>query len=131
MIMTVMELAAKLGEAIKEDARITALNEARAAYESDTQIAQYMAEYNVQQKALSHQVSMPERDQVVINSIQNRIDELYELISNAPAFIALNEAQEAVNEFMNQVNAEITYHITGEQPCTHNCSTCGGCGHSH
>ncbi|MBE6575575.1 MAG: YlbF family regulator [Ruminococcaceae bacterium] len=129
--MTVMEIAALLGEAIKKDARIAALNEARAAYEADPQVAQYMAEYNVQQKALSHQVSMPERDQVVINSIQNRIDELYNLISEAPSFVALNEAQEAVNEFMNQVNAEITYHITGEQPCTHDCRTCGGCGHSH
>ena len=129
--MTVMEIAALLGEEIKKDPRIAALNEARAAYEADPQVAQYMAEYNVQQKALSHQVSMPERDQVVINSIQNRIDELYNLISEAPSFVALNEAQEAVNEFMNQVNAEITYHITGEQPCTHNCSTCGGCGHSH
>lgn len=129
--MTIMEIAAQLGEAIKDDARIKTLNRCREAYDNDATVAQYMTEYNVQQKALSDQYASAERDQVVIDQIQNRIDELYNLISTAPAFVALNAAQEAVNEFMNEVNEEITYHITGERPCTHDCSTCGGCGHSH
>ena len=129
--MTIMEIAAQLGEAIKEDARIKELNRCREAYDSDPTLAQYMAEYNVQQKALADQYAAEDRDQAVIVSIQHRIDELYELISNAPAFVALNEAQEAVNAFMAEVNAEISYHITGERPCTHDCSTCGGCGHAH
>lgn len=129
--MTVMELAAQLGEAIKEDDRIKTLNRCRAVYDNDPDLARYMTEYNVQQKALSDQFGAAERDQAVIESIQHRIDELYDLISTAPAFVALNAAQEAVNEFMNEVNEEITYHITGERPCTHDCSTCGGCGHSH
>ena len=47
------------------------------------------------------------------------------------SFLAVNEAQDAVNELMNAVNETITYNITGEQACTHDCSTCGGCGHSH
>ena len=34
------------------------------------------------------------------------------------------------NEFMNEVNGEITYQITGERPCAHDCSCCeGGCHH--
>lgn len=129
--MTIMEIAAQLGEAIKEDERMKTLNRCRAVYESDETLARYMTEYNVQQKALSDQFAAAERDQVVIDAIQHRIDELYELISTAPAYVALNAAQEAVNAFMNEVNGEITYHITGEHPCTHDCSTCGGCGHSH
>lgn len=129
--MTIMEIAAQLGEAIKEDDRIKTLNRCREVYENDEELARYMTEYNVQQKALSDQFGAAERDQVVIDSIQRRIDELYNLISTAPAFVALNAAQEAVNEFMNEVNEEITYHITGERPCTHDCSTCGGCGHAH
>ena len=28
---------------------------------------------------------------------------------------------------MQEVNAEITYNITGQRPCSHDCSTCGGC----
>ena len=129
--MTIMEIAAQLGEAIKEDARIKTLNRCREAYDNDPMLARYMTEYNVQQKALSDQFAAADRDQVVIDQIQHRIDELYNLISTAPVFVALNAAQEAVNEFMNEVNEEITYHITGERPCTHDCSTCGGCGHAH
>ena len=64
-----------------------------------------------------------------IEVIQKRIDELYNLITEDAAFIALNEAQAVVNELMNSVNTTITYNITGEMPssCTHDCSTCGGC----
>ena len=129
--MTIMEIAAQLGEAIKEDPRIKTLNRCREAYDNDPDLARYMTEYNVQQKALSDQFAAADRDQVVIDQIQHRIDELYNLISTASAFVALNAAQEAVNAFMNEVNEEITYHITGERPCTHDCSTCGGCGHAH
>jgi len=129
--MTIMEIAAQLGEAIKEDSRIKTLNRCREAYDNDADLAQYMTEYNVQQKALADQFAAADRDQIVIDQIQHRIDELYNLISTAPAFVALNAAQEAVNAFMNEVNEEITYHITGERPCTHDCSTCGGCGHAH
>lgn len=129
--MTILEIAAQLGEAIKEDARIKTLNRCREAYDNDPDLAQYMTEYNVQQKALADQFAAADRDQVVIDQIQHRIDELYNLISTAPVFVALNAAQEAVNAFMNEVNEEITYHITGERPCTHDCSTCGGCGHAH
>jgi cell fate (sporulation/competence/biofilm development) regulator YlbF (YheA/YmcA/DUF963 family) len=63
-----------------------------------------------------------------IEIIQRRIDELYHLIIETPAFVELNEAQEAVNAYMNEVNQTIMSRITGEEPgCTHNCATCKGC----
>jgi cell fate (sporulation/competence/biofilm development) regulator YmcA (YheA/YmcA/DUF963 family) len=64
-----------------------------------------------------------------MESIQNRINELYDQIMAAPVYVELLEAQEAVNELMNAVNNTITFAITGEMPsnCTHDCSTCGGC----
>ena len=43
--------------------------------------------------------------------------------------VAFTKAQDVVNAFMAEVNGEITYQITGERPCTHDCSTCGGCHH--
>ena len=127
--MTIMEIAAQLGEAIKEDARIKELNRCREAYDNDPELAKYMLEYNVQQKALSDQYASADRDQAIIVSIQHRIDELYDLIVNNEAFAELNRTQAVVNELMNSVNQTIMTQITGEEPsgCTHNCSTCGGC----
>ena len=86
--MTIMEIAAQLGEAIKEDSRIKTLNRCREAYDNDADLAQYMTEYNVQQKALADQFAAADRDQVVIDQIQHRIDELYNLISTAPNVLA-------------------------------------------
>ena len=90
-----------------------------------------MVEYEVQQKALQGEITKDERDTLFIETIQRRIDKLYNDIMSHAVFVELNEAQAEVNELMNAVNNTITYNITGEQPsCTHNCSTCGGgCAH--
>lgn len=129
--MTVFELAAELGKALKEDAKLVRLADAKKAYEGDKVLQKYMVEYEVQQKALQVELVKEERDTLFIDVIQKRIDELYKLIMEHPVFVELNEAQAEVNELMNAVNNAISYEITGELPsCTHNCSTCGGsCAH--
>ena len=124
----IMELAAQLGDALKNDERLVRLENARKAYENDPVLRKYMVEYEVQQKAMQNEVTKEEKDMHFIEIIQHRIDELYHLIIESPAFVELNEAQEAVNAYMNEVNQTIMSRITGEEPgCTHNCATCKGC----
>ena len=127
--MEIFELAAELGKKLKEDPRLVALEEAKVAYEKDPQLQKYMLEYDVQQKAMQREVAKPDRDMLFIETIQKRIDDLYKLITENPAFAELNRTQAEVNDLMNRVNQTIMTKITGEQPsgCTHNCSTCGGC----
>ncbi len=127
--MEIFELAAELGKKLKDDKRLLELEAAKKAYEDDTQLQKYMVEYDVQQRAMQNEVSKSERDMDMIGVIQKRIDELYRLIANHPAFIELNRTQSEVNELMNAVNQTIMTQITGEEPsnCTHNCSTCKGC----
>ena len=130
--MTIFELAAELGKALKNDEKLVRLADAKKAYEGDKVLQKYMVEYEVQQKALQVELTKEERDTLFIDVIQKRIDELYKLIMEHPVFIELNEAQAEVNELMNAVNNTISFEITGELPnsCTHNCSTCGGaCAH--
>ena len=127
--MEIFELAAELGKKLKDDPRLVALEEAKAAYEKDPQLQKYMLEYDVQQMAMQREVAKPERDMLFIETIQKRIDDLYKLITENPAFAELNRTQAEVNDLMNRVNQTIMTQITGEEPggCTHNCSTCGGC----
>ena len=127
--MGIFELAAELGKALKEDEKLVKLEEAKKAYDESKTLQKNLVEFEVQQKALQQEIAKEERDTVFIEVIQKRIDELYNLIIDDPAFVALNKAQEDVNELMNAVNTTITYNITGEMPssCTHDCSTCGGC----
>lgn len=125
--MGIFELAAELGKALKADERLVKLDEAKKAYEADVELKKFMIEYEVQQKALQTEITREERDTMLIDAIQARIDELYKIIMEHPVFIQLNEVQAEVNELMNAVNSTITFHITGEKPsCSGSCSTCGG-----
>ena len=127
--MEIFEIAQLLGKTLKEDDRLKRLEAAKKQYEESPELGKMMVEYEVQQKALENEVVKPEKDTHFIDIIQNRINELYQGITNHPAFVELNEAQNVVNELMNSVNQTIMFNITGEVPssCTHNCSTCGGC----
>lgn len=129
--MEIFDLAAALGEALKNDERLIRLAAAKEAYGSDGDLQKKLVEYEVQQKALQMEITREERDTLFVDTIQKRIDVLYREIMEHPVFAELNEAQAEVNELMNAVNNTITFHITGEQPsCTHDCSTCGGgCAH--
>ena len=125
----IFDLAAALGKALKEDDKLIRLENAKKAYEADGDLQKMMVEYEVQQKALQGEITREERDTLFIDTIQKRINLLYDQIMSHPVFAELNEAQADVNELMNAVNNTITFHITGEQPsaCTHDCSSCGGC----
>lgn len=125
----VFELAATLGRALKADDRLQQFDAAKKAYDADPQLKAYLTEYEVQQKAMQSEMSKPEQDTHLLAMIRERIDVLYRLINENPAFAELNRTQQAVNDLMNRVNQTIMYEITGEAPsaCTHDCSTCGGC----
>ena len=129
--MEIFELAAKLGQALKADDRLRALEAAKQVYENDTDLLRLRKEYEVNQTLLAGEIAKSEgKDLHLIETVQTHIDELYRAISEHPAYVELIRAQKAVNDLMARVNAAIDYEITGELPagnCTHDCSTCGGC----
>ena len=126
---TIFELAAELGRTLKDDARIIALNAARDAFEADENVKTLMTEYEVQQNAIHEEAMKEDRSEDVLNAIQDRIEAIYNQITESESYKALESAQNEVNALMEAVNNTITFNITGEEPssCTHNCSTCGGC----
>lgn len=127
--MDIFEMAAALGDALKQDEKLVALEAARKNYMEDRQLQALVVEYEVQQTAMQKEASRGEDyDTHLIDMIQNRINELYEAITKNETYLALERAQEEVNALMNKINGIITTHITGQEPgCTHNCATCGGC----
>ncbi len=131
--MEIMELAAKLGQAIKADERIAKMNDAREAYEKDEKIGELMAEYAAQQNALAEAYQLDPADTAVVSAIEGRLQAIVTEVTTNASFMALNAAQEEVNKLMQEVNEEIEFQITGQRPsCTHDCSTCGGgCSHNH
>ncbi len=125
--MTIFELASELGKTIKEDERMIRMTKAKEAYESSEKISKLMMEYGIQQQALTTMGDGENIDTETVSKIQERINEIYAEITQDPLFKELDEAQAAVNELMNSVNNTIMFNITGETPCTHDCSSCSGC----
>ena len=128
----IMELAAQLGQVIKEDERIAKMNEAREAYEKDEKIQGLMMEYAAQQNALAEAYKLDANDTNVISAIEGRLQAIVAEVTASDVFVNLNNAQEEVSKLMEEVNGEIEYQITGHRPCSHDCSSCGAdCGHHH
>ncbi len=125
--MSIYSLAAELGKAIKADERMIRMEKAKEAYESNERINQLLTEYGIQQQALTTMGDSTEIDTDALTRIQDRIDEIYAEITTDPVFVELDEAQADVNELMETVNNTIQFNATGKVPCTHDCSTCGGC----
>ena len=125
--MSIYSLAAELGKAIKEDERMIRMEKAKEAYEGSEKIANLMMEYGIQQQALTTMGDGEEIDTEAVTRIQDRIDEIYAEITTDPLFKELDDAQNEVNLLMESVNNTIMFNATGKTPCTHDCSTCGGC----
>jgi len=122
-----MEMAAELGKLIKQSDDYKRYEAADKAYDEDLDLLKLISEYNAQREAVEEEERKSEPDQTIIENIEKRIRELYTEITGNATFIAYNEAQNALNKIMQDVNNEITYQVTGQRPCTHDCSTCGGC----
>ena len=127
--MEIFELAAALGKKLKEDARIKRLDAAREAYEADEKIVNLSMEYAVQQQALQTEAVKEDKDESLIESLNSRVEEIYNEIVSLPAYVELEAAQNEVNDLMSSVNNTINAQMMGEEQsgCTHNCATCGGC----
>jgi cell fate (sporulation/competence/biofilm development) regulator YlbF (YheA/YmcA/DUF963 family) len=125
--MSIFELASELGRAIGQDERMIRMTKAKEAYESSEKIGNLMMEYGIQQQALTTMGDSEQIDTDALTRIQDRIDEIYAEITTDPTFKELDEAQNAVNALMETVNNTIMYNATGKTPCTHDCSSCGGC----
>ena len=127
----VFRLATELGQALKKDERLIRLEQAKAAYSSDTAVQSALTEYEADQQAIQNELVKPDKDMLLVDKLQARVDELYRTITSAPSFLEINQAQKEVNDLMNAVNNTISFTVTGEMPaCTHDCSSCGGGCHS-
>ena len=128
----IIELAHALGEEISKSAEIKNLEKAKAAFDSDADLQEKMREYDTERMLLGQEFAKDsDADQTVISNLKERLEELSRIITANANYAEFANAQKAMNDLMNSVNAEIKFCITGERPseCTHDCSTCKGCSH--
>ena len=128
----IIEIAHLLGEEIAKSDEIKNLEAAKDAYEKDFELQGKLSEYETERKLLGEEFSKDsdDIDQKAVADLRARIEELTKEICANEIYVNFANAQKAMNDLMQNVNDEIKFCITGERPthCTHDCSTCGGCG---
>lgn len=117
-----------LGALVRKDRRTAELNAAEEAYNNDPEMTRLVTEYNVQQSALAAAYAAEERDDDLIKQIEGRINEIYDAVTNNDLYADYLRAKSDYDEMYSQISAQLEFAITGRTPCTHDCSSCGGCG---
>ncbi|MCQ2353845.1 MAG: YlbF family regulator [Clostridia bacterium] len=124
--------ASEIGKSIKESDLMKAYEAAEAAYLADTELQNMIREYGVQQEALAQESAQSVPNAFLTETIEKRLQSLYDEITSRKSAADFFETQEKVRALLTEVNEAIMKEVTGEDPhahdgCTHDCSTCGGC----
>lgn len=127
------EVIAKLGELVKADERCMRIQSTISDYEHSEELTALIGEYNTQQNLLADAYNKPEGDRTASeefkSAVQARIDALYDQITTHPVYTAYVAAKNEFDALTQKIYAELQFVITGERPCSHDCSSCGGsCG---
>ena len=133
LILQMKEVLAKLGELVKADERRMRIQSTISDYEHSEELTALIGEYNTQQNLLADAYNKPEGDQTASeefkSAVQARIDALYDQITTHPVYTAYVAAKNEFDALTQEIYAELQFVITGERPCSHDCSSCGGsCG---
>ncbi len=127
--------ARELGKAIQEDARYKAYVKASEANEKDDALKANIETFNELRMKINDEIQKPEKDEVLLATLDNEIKTLYGEIMATPAMAAFNEAKQELDVLLNHVNAIISGSCDGKNPdeidevaaCGGSCSSCAGC----
>ncbi len=126
----ILTKARELGEAIVESEEFKTLKAAEEAQENDEGAMALLKSYNDERKALAEEISkgVPEERMAEIRKI---LEDRFEEVMSNPVIAEYSEAQQTFESIVSQMNAILTYYLTGEisASCGGNCAGCaGGCG---
>ena len=117
------------GTALKEADAVVEYTAAREAYMQDTEVTAAVNEYNVQRMLLEEQQIKPDADATLIESIEARVNKLYEKIMASVNMKRLAAAENQLNALLAEINKEIMGYIIPDsgESCGGDCHHCHGC----
>lgn len=132
--MEVIEIARKLGEALKESEEYKTYEQTRAALKSDVELSTKISEYNVQKSLAQSEAEKADKDEVLYDALTARCEILYKEITQNQLMKNYNKAQEDFEMLVTAVNMTIGSYIgsnsysNGEGEAHGGCAP-GGCAH--
>lgn len=135
--MNVIDKARELGKMIQADERYSAYCKAKEANDNDSELQQMISEFQMKRVELNSEMAKEDRSAERLTALDNEIKSLYGTIMANPNMAVYNEAKNAMDTMLNQINMVITYSANGEDPetcpteevhsCGGSCSSCSGC----
>ena len=132
--MDIIEMTRKLGAAIQEDDRYVNYRIARDANDNDQELQRQIGEFNLLRMRMNEEISRDEKDESKIGEINRQMKDCYADIMASEGMIRYNEAKEAFDMLMAQVNGIISMTVNGDDPetcdpsgCGGSCASCAGC----
>lgn len=132
----VITLARQLGHAIQDTEEYTTIMAAKASADADESLQALITEFNIKRVAINAEACKTDRDDETLKQLNAEMRSAYSDIMNNEHMKAYNDAKQSFDKVLQRVLAIVQQSADGEDPdttdfsadCTHDCSTCGGCG---
>jgi len=132
----VIALARQLGHAIQEEESYKNIMQAKTAADADETLQNLITEFNIKRVAINAEACKSDRDEETLKKLNSEMRTAYSDIMSNEHMKAYNDAKQVFDKLLQRVQAIIQNSADGEDPdttdfsedCTHDCSTCGGCG---
>lgn len=132
----VISIARQLGHAIQDTEEYNSIMAAKTAADADESLQALITEFNIKRVAINAEACKTDRDEETLKKLNEEMRTAYSDIMNNDHMKAYNDAKQAFDKVLQRVLAIVQQSADGEDPdttdfsedCTHDCSTCGGCG---
>ncbi len=126
----ILTKARELGQAIVDSEEYKALKAAEEKQETNEEAIALLVEYNNVRKALAEEINKGEVSDERMAEIRAELEACYEKVMSNCVIGEYYAAQQKFDAIVQQMNAILTYFITGEISggCSGNCSGCSSCG---
>ena len=132
----IIALARQLGHAIQAEKVYQNIQNAKTAADADENLQNLITEFNIKRVAINAEACKSDRDEETLKKLNEEMRTAYSDIMSNEHMKAYNDAKQAFDKVLQRVLAIVQQSADGEDPdttdysdnCTHDCSTCGGCG---
>ncbi len=133
--MDLIKQAREMGKAIQASEEYAKLKKAQEANDNDEELQDLIGKFNLKRMELNNLLAKDEKDEEKLGKMNQELRDLYQSVMSNVHMAEYNEAKNAMDMLMNQVNAILVLSVNGEDPetcdpapsCSGSCSTCGGC----
>lgn len=132
----VITLARQLGHAIQDLDEYKTIMAAKTAADDDEGLQALITEFNIKRVAINAEACKTDRDEETLKKLNEEMRTAYSDIMSNEHMKAYNDSKQAFDKVLQRILAIVQQSAEGQDPdttdfsddCTHDCSTCGGCG---